>query len=323
MGYAVHRFPIPIDENLVCGICSAVLDTAVLTPCGHSFCQLCLDTWLARPGPGSCPECRGRVGPTDARPILAVRNLINSLDIECEYRPRGCPSVLRLDNLSGHLHLCPYAPVECAGCGSVVDRGELAAHHVQCDGVLDAMLRAATTGSSGDMQRLEHNGPVSDLACRVAGLEFQARKMRRELLEAQARNTRLQQELGQARDELRLKRSQLLEQQCAVVDPDYEYGFTSASIVELACVLARYLLARPAHVDKDRVYEAIKRCYENYGRGGSAIGGSGEEFEHDVLMLLATANASNWFSSEQKANIQCWLKCLNRYSQYKNQLAAL
>ena len=46
MGFAVNRFTGTVDQNLLCSICSCVLEDAVLTPCGHSFCQLCLHTWI-------------------------------------------------------------------------------------------------------------------------------------------------------------------------------------------------------------------------------------------------------------------------------------
>ena len=46
MGYAVARFTGTVDQNLLCSICSSVLEEAVLTPCGHSFCQMCLHTWI-------------------------------------------------------------------------------------------------------------------------------------------------------------------------------------------------------------------------------------------------------------------------------------
>ena len=46
MGYAVARFTGTVDQNLLCSICSSVLEDAVLTPCGHSFCHMCLHTWI-------------------------------------------------------------------------------------------------------------------------------------------------------------------------------------------------------------------------------------------------------------------------------------
>lgn len=46
MGYAVGRFSEDVNENLLCSICSCVLEEAVLTPCGHSFCHNCLTTWI-------------------------------------------------------------------------------------------------------------------------------------------------------------------------------------------------------------------------------------------------------------------------------------
>ena len=81
MGYSITRFVASVDANLLCSICSAVLEDPVLTPCGHSFCLLCLETWLEHSGASSCPECRGAIGSDETRPIRSVRNLINGLEV--------------------------------------------------------------------------------------------------------------------------------------------------------------------------------------------------------------------------------------------------
>ncbi len=54
MGYAVGRFSEEVNENLLCSICSCVLEEAVLTPCGHSFCNTCLTTWIEARAAGEC-----------------------------------------------------------------------------------------------------------------------------------------------------------------------------------------------------------------------------------------------------------------------------
>jgi hypothetical protein len=56
------------DDTLVCSICQLVKrdacmlatnldpDDAESYPCGHSFCRLCIETWLSRRH--TCPSCR-------------------------------------------------------------------------------------------------------------------------------------------------------------------------------------------------------------------------------------------------------------------------
>ena len=47
------------------------------------------------------------------------------------HRSRGCQAVFKLENILNHAELCHHAPLECAGCGDIVNRGELADHHVR------------------------------------------------------------------------------------------------------------------------------------------------------------------------------------------------
>lgn len=56
------------DDTLVCSICQLVKRDACMLatnidpddvesyPCGHSFCRLCIETWLSRRH--TCPSCR-------------------------------------------------------------------------------------------------------------------------------------------------------------------------------------------------------------------------------------------------------------------------
>ena len=148
----------------------------------------------------------------------------------------------------------------------------------------------------------------------MAGLEIQVKKVQCELELARRKNSKIDLELTRTKGELEDKRSQLMDQQYIDFDPDYEYGYAPSSITKLSCLIARFLLKRPGYIDAERLFNAVKRCYENYGRYTN-------EYEGDVHMLLATANASNWFAQSQKITIQCWLQCLNMYRQYKNELS--
>ncbi|KAK2158586.1 hypothetical protein LSH36_167g07055 [Paralvinella palmiformis] len=145
MGYGVHRFTGAIDDNLICGVCGGVLEEAVLTPCGHSFCLQCLQTWLDNLNAGyTCPECRSRVRNGDARPILSVRNLIRGLEVSCEHSSRGCTAVLTLDSMISHMNICGYVPIQCSGCGETFNRDRIPEHREQCEA---SSVAAATAAS--------------------------------------------------------------------------------------------------------------------------------------------------------------------------------
>ena len=165
---------------------------------------------------------------------------------------------------------------------------------------------------------------MSELECRMTGLEIQVKQIKNELDFARGKNEELEVELTRTKEYLEQKCRELSRQQTRLQphnisvmpygDNDYDYGYTPASIVPLACLIARNLLTIPVSLDPDRIYDCVTRCYDKYGRGCG-----GREHAPDILMLLATANASNWFSKEQRVNIQCWLQCLNRYSKYKTE----
>ena len=152
---------------------------------------------------------------------------------------------------------------------------------------------------------------LAELACRVASLEVQLRRMKRDLEVAEAKNRKLERELKRTKDELEEKRDIAPERNYVEFDPDYEYGFTASSISRLSCLLARFLLRKPGYICRDRVFNAIKRCYDNFSRGG-------DQHEHDVHMLVATSYASNWFSETQKLHFHLWLQAISRRRQFQH-----
>ncbi|RUS89082.1 hypothetical protein EGW08_003145, partial [Elysia chlorotica] len=145
MGYSLLRFVRPVDQHLRCPICSHVLESPVLTQCGHTFCRTCLLTWLAQsgvsaswPGPpdrdlhddhsGTCPECRSMVSVGELSQVICLRNLILSLEVTCENSDRGCPAHFPLERNEVHLQTCGHAPVSCCGCQGMINRAELTSH---------------------------------------------------------------------------------------------------------------------------------------------------------------------------------------------------
>ena len=355
MGYSVALFTGHIDENLLCSICSNVLENAVLTNCGHSFCRVCLETWLARPDPpSSCPECRHMLLPGQFSPILAVRNLVMSLEVHCEYREHGCAVTIRLESLKRHAVECNFSPVECVGCGVTVPGHNLAQHHSQCQVIVSVLKdnnvalpttfkRHAMTSHDSNISVTEtstfntsqHNktkkenkgcfdehgstggsslpvtkeylpdwqdsvSHVTQLASRVAGLELQLCRMKKDLDVADAKNRKMERDLDKAKQDVHSRRHMLLTHDQYLFDPEMEFARTASSVKKLANYISHNFTSKPPFVDISRIFHAIRRCYQTYGCFETG-------YEHDVHMLLATAYTCDWFSDTQKMSIGTWL----------------
>eukprot|EP00058_Branchiostoma_floridae_P024577 XP_002610067.1 hypothetical protein BRAFLDRAFT_125681 [Branchiostoma floridae] len=308
MGYSLQRFLSRVDDNLLCGICAAVLKDAVVTPCGHSFCEHCLDTWLNQTERRTCPECRSGMLPHEARPVIALRSLISGLSIECLHRERGCRMTLKLEDEQRHQAECGYSPAQCSTCGDTMDRYRLANHELQCSKVT---AEKEEKGDADFLTRRKNSASgrfdlaLSELACRVATLEVQLKQTRHELEMSRARNRRLERELQRRKSELEAQKSEMrgTSGRC-----DTQLTtFQSAS--QLSQFISRYLLIKPHYVNKDHVFRSIRDYFDHYIAGGDGM------YHNDVHALVATAYASNWFSPSQRLCIQQWLRTLSRRSQ--------
>ncbi|KAK3093779.1 hypothetical protein FSP39_020125 [Pinctada imbricata] len=305
MGYGTHLFISPVDPNLICGICSAVLEDAVLTPCGHSFCHQCLNTWLAKPGISSCPECRSLLASGEAKPVLCLRNLIKGFDVECSNNERGCKVIVKLERLNSHLETCSHAPVTCAGCNQTVNRADLAEHQMDCEGIAAAVDEDDETFARKRLGSIRKDytitsAEVSDLLGRISSLEFQLKNMKRDLQIAESKNRVLEREYRKTKDELQQREMRFWT--CST--PSLTLITTTDTRRRVSqncrCLSQRFLLNKPSYIDSDKIFAAVKRSYDQYARCGS-------EFEHDVHMLVATAFASNWFGQSHRINFHCWL----------------
>ncbi|EJK44682.1 hypothetical protein THAOC_36761 [Thalassiosira oceanica] len=68
------------DHGEICSICLDVYDNPVQLPCGHSFCEICLDGWLLKSKfdvrqPRNCPMCRHRAKPS--REIISKLHMLS------------------------------------------------------------------------------------------------------------------------------------------------------------------------------------------------------------------------------------------------------
>ncbi|XP_053437115.1 E3 ubiquitin-protein ligase NRDP1-like [Nycticebus coucang] len=133
MGYDVIRFQGDVDEDLICPICSGVLEDPVqISHCEHAFCNICITQWLCEQQ--TCPVDRSVVTIAHLRPVPRIlRNLLSKLPIACDNAEFGCRAIVQLDNLRSHLSGCEYnptRPVTCAqGCGLEMSKEKLPNHN--------------------------------------------------------------------------------------------------------------------------------------------------------------------------------------------------
>ena len=86
---------------------------------------------------------------------------------------------------------------------------------------------------------------------------------------------------------------------------DDTYQYDRHSITKLSLLIATYLEDKPDVIDPNRIYNCIKRCYDDYVKGWND---NPQGYPLDTRMLLATAVASNWFTVKQFANMNQWLR---------------
>lgn len=293
MGYGLNRFVTHVDQNLLCSICAGVLEEAVITPCGHSFCNECLHTWLDRPNTNSCPSCRSGVSERDVIPVLALRGMIDGLAVYCDNNENGCKMVLKLDKLTTHLQVCEFALIQCGACGRSVRRCELPDHHENCEVIKDLVAK----------HKRREEPTIDGLTKQIAVLEVDLNKTKKALMDSEGDVRRVKSELRELQFQLEMR---LYEESDfdADWDPDYSYGYSPASIAQLASLVTRNLLTKPYYIDRNRIFNAIKRYYDYYH--------SYAGYSQDVHMLLATSYASNWFTENQRSNFDLWLRNLAR-----------
>lgn len=106
------------------------------SPCRHVFCKVCIETWLANHH--NCPTCRRRLRTHRLKPVLPiVQNMINRLQISCDFTENGCEEILILEQYEGHLKVCDYQKLKCSffdKCGEEVLRKDIHEHeHELCE----------------------------------------------------------------------------------------------------------------------------------------------------------------------------------------------
>lgn len=125
MGFSIYWFVGMVDFNLLCGICSFVIEDVVLILCGYLFCFLCLEIWMSKLWVNLCLECRYIMILKEVKLVLCICNFVNGFDVMCDNSDWGCKVVVKFERLKLYLEVCGYILVKCVGCFDMVSCFEL------------------------------------------------------------------------------------------------------------------------------------------------------------------------------------------------------
>ena len=99
--------PKDVSQYLFCAICNEIFNFPVrIKECGHTFCKKCIKNWGKLHA--SCPFCRTSFNPKNLTKDIIAHNIINDLDVFCEYK--NCPWKGVLRQLKKHIKTCNFKP---------------------------------------------------------------------------------------------------------------------------------------------------------------------------------------------------------------------
>ena len=136
MGLDVEAFVGQVEQDLLCRFCAKVLEDPVVSACGHTFCNSCLQKALSKKY-RACPECAKDLSTDQISP--ACNDLVEKLgklSLYCKNQTSGCKAVTNLEDMDDHLGKeCGYRLVKCEhkGCGSGVPYLDLETHMDTCE----------------------------------------------------------------------------------------------------------------------------------------------------------------------------------------------
>ncbi|KAK5575667.1 hypothetical protein RB653_006800 [Dictyostelium firmibasis] len=96
-----------ISPHFICQIGKGVIEDPVVTPCGHTFCNPCLQTWLNTRR--QCPTDRLPVTDKQLIPNWLVLNYTSDLIVKCDHHSQGCLWKGKWCELSAHFRQCKAA----------------------------------------------------------------------------------------------------------------------------------------------------------------------------------------------------------------------
>ncbi|CAB3991874.1 RING finger 151-like [Paramuricea clavata] len=194
-GYDVNRFVGEVREDLLCSVCQDVpKDPRVCQNEDHIFCLAHISRHLHQ-NSHTCPVCRDPLTPeTLKRPTRFLKNYLEDLKIKCDHHDRGCPDVVRLEDLQRHVDQCGFAPVMCGneGCGTEVNRRDQENHERNL-----CQFRIAKCHDCKDIKASQN------------GMKASQDEMKASQDEMKVQNTRMEDEIKEFQSEVKIEMEEI------------------------------------------------------------------------------------------------------------------
>ena len=118
-----------VYSSIICIICQNLLEDAQeCTDCETNFCKICIDSWKRRQH--TCPACRSTC--EFKSPSRLLRGILNSTQITCSNKDKGCNTISAYESLSKHEQICTFNTLPCKyaqiGCAFKGNIEELSTH---------------------------------------------------------------------------------------------------------------------------------------------------------------------------------------------------
>jgi len=100
-----------VSETFVCSIGLGILEKPISTPCGHTFCEECVNACLKLRH--ECPLDRKPLLPNQLFKVPLTDETVGALEVYCDYKglnpnQEGCVWQGRWSDLQEHLKICPF-----------------------------------------------------------------------------------------------------------------------------------------------------------------------------------------------------------------------
>lgn len=119
-----------LSDFFKCPICRHCLKDPMQTPCGHRFCQECIDQVLHSSQP-ICPLDRTELS-KNVFPDAACRRQINALKVYCSNKRSGCMWSGEMSDEASHQASCEYGKITCKLCNEEILRTNESKHKGEC-----------------------------------------------------------------------------------------------------------------------------------------------------------------------------------------------
>ncbi len=105
----LYVHPERISRELICPICTQVLENPVQTADDHLFCEDELLEWMSRSNEPTCPVSNKKLDPDAIRkPSRIILNMLAELERYCPNRGEGCEWQGESEHLATHIKDCTF-----------------------------------------------------------------------------------------------------------------------------------------------------------------------------------------------------------------------